>query len=523
MGLSQDVVDEYLNAVAKAGIDYVELGLRNFPKKAFLGAYAYTTEQHLNELELPEGPIYGVMVDAKTLLTSGLEMKETVDALFVPASQSKISFVRIAAHFHEVEASGVFVRKLKELGYMVGYNLMQSAGKPDSVITEKAVIATSWETLDVLYFADSLGNMDGREVERIINALRKAWNGPLGIHTHDNMSKGLDNSMVAQSLGVDWLDATITGMGRGAGNTQTERLLAMLESNSQSFEYNSKPIYDLVIRHFESMQKSYGWGTNLLYFLGAQNNVHPTYIQNLLSNSHYGTDEIVGAIGYLSNLDGSESYDGEVLNSAISFNSSSQTISGSHALVGAFNGKEVLLITNAPSTKRYKQAVELYIKEKSPIVISVNINKYIDESLIDYYAISHNVKFLADSEQYQNIKKTIVLPKHRFNSEEIQSLDGVSVVDFGFDVAAEQFSVNEAYVTAPYDLTIAYSLGIVVVGQAEKVNLVGFDGFNKGDSRQVEMLDLFSHYQRMAAAPQLISLTPSSYSIAQGSIYALHS
>ena len=97
-----NVVEAYLKSMASSGIDFVELGLRNFPKEGFHGPFFYTTESFLNRLELPLGPEYGVMVDAKTILGSGLKIDEAVDKLFVNAEQSKLSLVRIAAHFHEV-------------------------------------------------------------------------------------------------------------------------------------------------------------------------------------------------------------------------------------------------------------------------------------------------------------------------------------------------------------------------------------------------------------------------------------
>ncbi|MDP5254340.1 MULTISPECIES: aldolase catalytic domain-containing protein [unclassified Vibrio] len=516
----QEVVEAYLKAVADAGINYVELGLRNFPKNGFLGAYAYTTEQHLNTLDLPEGPIYGVMVDAKTILSADMDPVAAVDALFVPRSESKVDLVRIAAHFHEVEHSASMVARLKELGYIVGYNLMQSGGKPSELIAEKARIATSWgDNLDVLYFADSLGNMDETEVERIIKAIRTEWTGTMGIHTHDNMSKGLDNSLTAKNNGVEWLDATITGMGRGAGNTQTERLLAVI---AQEHGYNAQPVYDLVVRHFEKMQKDYGWGTNLLYFLGAQNDVHPTYIQNLLTSNFYGTDEIISAISYLSKLDNSQSYDGLILENAINSKNNNNTITGSYDLKSLFKNKEVLLLSNGPNTQKYKSAIELYIKEKSPIVLSVNINDYINEELIDYYVISHNVKLITDFDKYKKLQSKIILPKHRFDNDELSELQELSILDYGFEVNESHFEVHDNYVTSPYDITISYCLGIVTAGHCESVRLVGFDGFDKHDDRQIQMLDLLNHYNKNPNRPKLIALTPTTYTITQSSIYAIH-
>mgnify|MGYP003553179679 CR=1 FL=1 len=169
-----DLVNTYLKAIAQAHIDFVELGLRNFPQEGFLGPFAYTTEAYLNQLDLPVGPTYGVMVDAKTILSAALSISDAVDALFVARDQSKVGLVRIAAHFHEVEASQEIAQCLKAKGYVVGFNLMQAGGKPCEVIADKAKQIQAWDAVESLYFADSLGNMDAAEVERIVRALKTA-------------------------------------------------------------------------------------------------------------------------------------------------------------------------------------------------------------------------------------------------------------------------------------------------------------------------------------------------------------
>jgi 4-hydroxy 2-oxovalerate aldolase len=513
-----EVVEAYLSAVSSAKIDYVELGLRNFPKQGFLGAYAYTTETHLNALDLPEGPIYGVMVDAKTILESGFSVEDAVSQLFVPSSESKIGLVRVAAHFHEVEKSGPIVKLLKKLGYIVGFNLMQAGGKGDDVIAEKACQAQEWGVLDALYFADSLGNMDGDEVIRIVNTLRSQWAGSLGIHTHNNMGKGLDNTLTAKQLGVTWLDSTITGMGRGAGNTQTESLLAVLDKEGST--YHSKPIYELVIRHFEPMQKKYGWGSSLLYFLGAQNNVHPTYIQNLLSNTHYGTDEIVGAIDYLSKLESTTSYNGAVLNTALSFNESNVEISGTGAIKGLFNNKNVLIIANGPSTEKYLSAVKLYIRQFKPIVISININESLPSEMIDYYVISHNSKFLADAKRYQALNSPIILPVHRFSKEELTLISELSLLDYGLTIKDGELTSYKTHSVVPSDITTAYVLAILLESNLLSLKAVGLDGYDINDPRQQEMINILDLYAMHKASLELESLTPTSYPLVKGSIYA---
>lgn len=514
---SPEIVSSYLNAMAEAKIDYIELGLRNFPKIGFDGPFAYTTETFLKKLDLPEGPTYGVMVDAKTILESNMSVLDSVDVLFKDASQSPIDLVRVAAHFHEVESSGQIIKALKEKGYTVGFNLMQSAGKSNSIIAEKAKIAHDWDCLDVLYFADSLGNMDSQEVLRIINALRCHWHGEIGIHTHNNMGKALDNTLTANSNGVVWVDSTVTGMGRGAGNAQTENLLAVISDEKRNYKPN--PIYEIVIRYFEKMQKDCGWGSSLLYFLGAQNDIHPTYIQNLISNKHYGTDEIVGAISYLSKLDGTTSYDGNVLESAISFNSSKKPVSGNDTLIGKFKGKELLIITNGPSLKRYLPDIESYIEERNPIVLAINTISCLNSKYVTYYCVSHNSKYLAEREMYSNLKRPIIMPAHRFTDDEIKNVSN-EYYDYGLNVLPEKFEVFDKNCSIPYDITTAYALAIAKHTDAEIVSFVGIDGYANNDIRQTEMINVFSKFKMNYPELKLQALTPTNYPIIQGSIYA---
>ena len=82
---------------------------------------------------------------------------------------------------------------------------------------------------DILYFADSMGGLETKDISKIIKLLRKNWNGELGIHTHDNMSRAVENTNIATENGVRWIDSTVMGMGRGPGNAKTEYLVLQYE------------------------------------------------------------------------------------------------------------------------------------------------------------------------------------------------------------------------------------------------------------------------------------------------------
>jgi len=173
---SEKLVQRYLHAVDVANIDIIELGFRNLPQDTFFGAFAYTTDTYINVLDINKDIIVCVMIDAKSILNSGLSTEAAVGILFQPKAQSRVDLVRIATHFDTVEKCEQIAKILKKLGYQVGLNLMQAHGKPDNELSKTAQLIQNWCQIDVLYFADSLGSMNADDVAKIILALKLSWN-----------------------------------------------------------------------------------------------------------------------------------------------------------------------------------------------------------------------------------------------------------------------------------------------------------------------------------------------------------
>ena len=88
----------------------------------------------------------------------------------------------------------------------------------------------SWKNVDVLYFADSFGNMLPEDVYKVTKIFKKNFKKEVGVHLHNNKGFGLINAVYAAKAGIDWIDSTILGMGRGSGNVSTESII--LEMNS---------------------------------------------------------------------------------------------------------------------------------------------------------------------------------------------------------------------------------------------------------------------------------------------------
>ena len=212
------LVQKYLHSVKQAKIDIVELGFRFLHQKKFvLGPFAYSTDDFLNSLSLPSNNSYAVMINASELIDYAKGIEAAVNLLFTDKKNSPVDIVRIATHFKELEQCKEIAKNLNKLGYRVFLNIMQITLLDSKTISEMSSDVRKWDLIEVLYFADSLGNMESESVSMIVDSISKEWVNEIGIHTHDNKNQALSNAMTAIESGVSFVDATILGMGRGAG------------------------------------------------------------------------------------------------------------------------------------------------------------------------------------------------------------------------------------------------------------------------------------------------------------------
>ena len=148
------------------------------------------------------------------IISNSKGIRKAIDELFVKRKNSKIKFVRLATHYNEFETASKICKLLKQKGYSVCINIMQISEYSEKEI---ALIAKKIKKINpnVFYFADSLGSLETNQVRRIVKSIKSEWNGEIGIHAHDNLSKAISNTVEAINLGVNWVDSTVTGMGRG--------------------------------------------------------------------------------------------------------------------------------------------------------------------------------------------------------------------------------------------------------------------------------------------------------------------
>ncbi len=179
-----------------------------------------------NEMELIEAAV-SVSGNSKiaVLVLPGIgtihEMKE--------AAKLGAKMARIGTHVTEADVSAQHLSKAKELGMeTVGFLMMSHMASVEKLV-EQAKLMESYGA-DTVYMFDSAGAMLPHQVREKVRALRQSLQVNIGFHGHNNLSLAMANTLAAIEEGAKRIDGSIRCLGAGAGNTQTEVLIAVLEN-----------------------------------------------------------------------------------------------------------------------------------------------------------------------------------------------------------------------------------------------------------------------------------------------------
>ena len=512
---SRELIEEYLRAMAAAKIDYIELGFRFFKKDIYLGPCAYTTTSFLETLNIPKKLKIGIMINAKDILSNNLSKSEIKKDFFDFPKKNKISFVRFACHLNEIEKIIPICNDLNKKKITTAINLMQISEISENEI-EKITKLAAKSKLDIFYFADSLGNLEPKNIIDISNVIKRYWKKDIGFHAHDNMSRALINGVAAFNNGVKWIDSTVTGMGRGAGNIKTEFALLQFSKNLKK-NSDISFLLNLIEKKFNPMKQKYQWGTNPYYYLAGQHKIHPTFIQSMLSELKLEPLEMLSAIDNLKKEDGKnfnrnlievgkKLYEGKTKGNWNPFN--------------LIKGKNVLIVCPGPSSFLHSKAIENFIKKNKPFVIALNAQKRINEKLINLRVSCQTLRIMSDISVFKKIKQPLVLPFDRLSSQQKKKFKKLKILNYGLEVKLGKFNFGKNSSVAPNSLTIVYALSIANSGKAKKIYVTGLDGYPIEDPRRHEMDETLEIYSALKKKSELITITPSRYKIKSSSVYA---
>ena len=263
------VVKAVYNACVAGGIDYMEVGYRASRKNIKLGEHGcwkYCQEEDIRRIvgENATALKLSIMADA-----GKCDYREDIPA----KQESVIDLVRVACYVHQVPLALDMLKDARDKGYETTVNLMAVTTVGDCEL-EAALELLAPSEAQAIYVVDSFGALYPLQTRRLVQKYlqyAKAGGKEVGIHAHNNLQLAYANTIEAISLGANYIDATMAGLGRGAGNCPMELLLGLLRDP----QYQLRPVLQCVAETIEPLRHELGWGFDLPYMLTGLYNQHP--------------------------------------------------------------------------------------------------------------------------------------------------------------------------------------------------------------------------------------------------------
>jgi 4-hydroxy 2-oxovalerate aldolase len=257
------------DACVAAGVDYMELGYKA-DKKIFtpseFGAWKFCDEDRMHRVIGEKAP---------SLKLSAMADAERTDYHndILPKEQSILDCIRVATYIHQIPTAIDMIKDAHDKGYETTINLMAVSTVRDSEIMD-ALETIAQSPVGTVYLVDSFGALYSEQVRYLTLTYLRAVEGTgkqVGIHAHNNQMLAYANTIEALIVGANRLDATINGMGRGAGNCPLELLIAFLKNP----KFHLRPVLECIQNVFLPLTKKMEWGYSIPYMITGWLNEHP--------------------------------------------------------------------------------------------------------------------------------------------------------------------------------------------------------------------------------------------------------
>jgi 4-hydroxy 2-oxovalerate aldolase len=263
------IVKAVYAADVAAGVDYMELGYKASRKDIKAGEHGdwkYCTEDALRRLvgDNKTALKLCVMADA-----GRCDYHEDI----LPKKDSVLDMIRVATYIHQIPIALDMVKDAHDKGYETTVNLMAASTIPDRELNAGLEMLAKSE-VRAIYVVDSFGAFYSEQIHALVKKYLgccKSSGKAVGMHMHNNMQLAFANTIEGIIEGANFLDASMGGLGRGAGNCPMELLLAFLHNP----KYQLRPVLDCVQNHIEPMREQLRWGYDLPYLLTGMMNQHP--------------------------------------------------------------------------------------------------------------------------------------------------------------------------------------------------------------------------------------------------------
>lgn len=375
---------------------------------------------------------------------------------------NSIDGIRVAFHKKDLDAALALCREIKEKGYKVFIQAMVSLSYSDLEfisLIEKVNDINPY----AFYIVDSFGMLKRKNLVRLFymveNNLKEGiW---IGFHSHNNMQLAYSNAQSlaeAQTNRNIIIDASIYGMGRGAGNLNTELFVEYLNENNGT-DYELKPLLNVIDEILDGFYQQKYWGYSLPNYISAMHWAHPNYARYLSEKNTLtveAMDEIFSMIPQAKRFEYDKAYIDELYVQYMETGNVQEEHKAE--LCTRIRGKKVVLIGPGKSSKDEKEKIIEFIKSNEAITVGVNFDY--PEAETDFIFLS-NLRRFRELDDYKKPKCIVTsnIPADRIflQTKYYDLLNNIEAVRDNAGMMAIRFLINFG---------------------AKEIYLAGFDGYS---------------------------------------------
>lgn len=287
-------IQKIKSTLEESGVEYIECGYIDDNKGKFDGFTCFDNEVSIERTFLSTGKKSGVnyvaMIDFGTFDVNSLKQR----------TKEGIDGIRLAFHKEKWKEAVQWGKIIMEKGYDLYIQPMVTMRYTDEEYRELIQVCNKeLEGAKGFYIVDSFGQMDSMSLLHFLEIADQYVSSDmkLGLHAHNNRQMAYSNAQTFVEYNAKhdvMLDASIMGMGKGAGNLCTELITDNLMKEGKA--YNSTVLYDSISEYFSEQQKLTPWGYSLDYYLSSLYSITPSYIKIFTKDERVTTDVLVELI-----------------------------------------------------------------------------------------------------------------------------------------------------------------------------------------------------------------------------------